>query len=74
MARKRYKPSVKAICKLGTISHNTQFTTRDLREYTGEGPQMIRWLKRNKLVSAEGRGKFFPTIKGWNMIDKACKR
>lgn len=89
MARKkRYKPPLQALCKLGTIAHNRPFTTRDLREYTGEGVQLVRWLKRNKLVrpiasdrdpatgAAAKRQRtypLYPTAKGWNMIEKACK-
>lgn len=83
--RKRYKPSLVSLCKIGTIAHNRPFNARDMREYSQsyqdskETPQRIKWLLRNKLIQvadkrhAGGGTTYFPTRKGWNMIERACK-
>jgi len=77
MARKRYKPSVGAICKIGTLAHNRQFTAAELREYSGRsygGPQLISWLRKHGHIETVGRGKLYPTAKGWKMIESACTK
>ena len=83
--RKRYKPSLVSLCKIGTIAHNRPFNARDMREYsegyqdTKETPQRIKWLLRNKLIQvadkrhAGGGATYSPTAKGWKMIERACK-
>lgn len=79
MARRRYKPSIGAICKIGTLAHNRSFTAAELRQYSGHnwgGPSLITWLKKHGHIMrvGDGRGKLYPTKKGWKMIDKACGR
>lgn len=85
MPRKRYKPSVGVICKIGTIAHNRPFTAKELREYSGSmgDTRMINWLRKHGHIMATGyqsgagtgsRGSrsFYPTPKGWKMIEAAC--
>lgn len=84
----RFKPSVRAICAIGTVAHNRAFTARDLVEYAGTsaypkrtgrtGAQLIAWLKKHGHIRSIGgvdaKRKYYPTAKGWKMIEKACKR
>lgn len=81
--RARFKPSVPAICVLGTLAHNRAFTTREIVEYTRwdrpgiarTAAQTMRWMRRLKLVRpGDRKGTWYPTGKGWNMIEKACRR
>jgi len=73
MARRKYVPPLSSICKVGTVAHNRPFTAKELAQYTGASSRLVRWLKSHGHVrSVEGR-KLYPTAKGWNMIEKACK-
>lgn len=76
--KKHYKPTLRAICAVGTVAHNRPFTSAELQRYVSGGPrsgaQLARWLKRHKLVELTSDRKLWPTVKGWNMIEKACRR
>lgn len=56
MTRKRYKPSVGVICRIGTVAHNRPFTAAELRQYSGTmgGPSMIAWLKKHGHIRSVG--------------------
>lgn len=79
---KRYKPSVRAICSIGTLAHNRSFTASEIWQYLRYEPagrgfntsRFVRWLRKHGHVrTVEGR-KLYPTPKGWKMIEKACGR
>ncbi len=82
--KKRYKPTVRQICVIGTLAHNRpSFTMNELRQYIRfdghdyyklDTKQFTAWLKRHGLArdAGGGRGKLYPTSKGWKMIEKAC--
>lgn len=77
MPRKRYKPSVGAICKIGTLAHNRSFTAAEMRQYSGSnfgGPRLITWLRKHGHIKTVSRGKLYPTAKGWKMIESACTK
>lgn len=85
MASRRFKPPVRILCTLGTLAHNRAFKPREISEYIRFEPggfQMqakvrptVAWLKKHKLVKAgDTKGTLYPTAKGWNMIEKACRR
>jgi hypothetical protein len=76
----RYKPTPRSICKVGTVAHNRSFTAHELREYVqvADRKQMLRWLKRHKLIAWAATGgpgpeRYHPTAKGRRMIEKACR-
>lgn len=81
--KRRFKPSVRAICSLGTLAHNRSFTARELREYSYSHPgskgirlhETMRWLQKHGHIrhAERGTGKWYPTAKGWKMIDAACR-
>lgn len=77
--KKRYKPSLQSLCEIGTIAHNRPFNARDMREYSHsdddaqEVPMRIKWLIKHKLIQPVDKGRtYFPTAKGWKMIERAC--
>lgn len=85
MARRRYKPSVRAICAIGTLAHNRPFTATEIAQYVGPGglrhrqthfdaAAFARWLKKHGHVRSVPGRKLYPTAKGWKMIEKACGR
>jgi len=77
----KFKPTVKVLCKLGTVAHNRPFNARELAEYadipTASAARHIGWLVKHRLVHAASAGApptYTPTSKGWNMIARACTR
>ncbi len=63
------------LCKLGTLAHNRPFTPRDVTEYTGvDGSAAVKKLRRLQYVTRTDRGRYFPTAKGWDAIERACMR
>lgn len=76
MPRRRYKPAVGVICKIGTVAHNRPFTAKELREYSGSmgDARMIKWLRKHGHIRSVGGGKLYPTAKGWKMIESACTK
>lgn len=71
MPRTRYKPTVNAICKIGTLSHNRSFTSEDALSY-GASPKLLQWLRKHKHIRKVSGRSWYPTKKGWQMLDKAC--
>lgn len=70
---KRRRISARLICKLGTLAHNRAFTSSDLSSYTGAAPGTMKSLVRRGIVQkVSGRGAYYPTPKGWKVIDRAC--
>lgn len=65
--------SNRVVCKLGTLSHNRRFTPKDLRQYTGADLVDLYVLVRRKIVEATGRGRYYPTSHGWEVIERACR-
>ena len=84
--RVRFKPSLRSICVIGTIAHNKAFTAREVTEYLGfdfgrgrvspvNGADVTRWLKKHGHIRpGDRKGTWYPTAKGWRMIEKACRR
>ena len=80
--RKPFKPSVRVICSLGTLAHNRAFKARELIEYNSGNPfsrahdpmrnKTMAWLKKHGHVRKVDGG-WYPTAKGWNMVEKACR-
>ncbi len=72
----------RAIEVLGTLAHNRGFTRQDYREYLrwdsefrGTADLAFKQLLRAKLIRrTEKRGEYYPTAKGWDLIDKAHRR
>lgn len=84
MPKRRFKPSLRVICSLGTLAHNRTFKSRELIEYNSGDPmsrahdpmrnKTMAWLKKHGHVRlGDRKGTWYPTGKGWNMIEKACK-
>lgn len=72
---KRFKPTPRVLCNIGTLAHNRSFTTKEVRQYVGpQGSQLVTWLKKHKHIarSADGKTSFYPTKRGWKMVEKAC--
>lgn len=68
-------PFQRLLCKLGTLAHNRSFSPRDVSEYVGvDGAAAVKKLRRLHLVEATGRGRYYPTTKGWDAIERACLR
>lgn len=78
MAAAKFKPTVKVLCKLGTVAHNQPFNARDLAQYAeiplSSASRHIGWLIKYRLIRPAGAAAYFPTRKGWNMITRACAR
>lgn len=77
MKRKAFKPSLRSLCAIGTVAHNRAFRPAELKQYLRfeenvEPIKVVNWLKRNKLVGEAERGRYWPTAKGWKMIERAC--
>jgi hypothetical protein len=71
MARRR-KISARVICKLGTLAHNRAFTPSDLSSYAGAATGTVQSLVRRGIVTRVSSGRYYPTWKGWKVIDRAC--
>lgn len=62
---------------IGTLAHNRSFTIADVREYTAydrpeisrNAGKLVRMLRRNGLLHRAGRGRYYPTSKGWAWIE-----
>jgi hypothetical protein len=83
MAKKRFKPGLRTICAIGTVAHNRDFTPGELAEYARVSAARgklsatrptIAWLLKHGHVRKTKRGRYYPTGKGWKMIEKACSR
>lgn len=64
------------LCRVGTVAHNQDFTTRDLSDYLGfdAKPMVHRMLKEGMIERVSPRGRrCFPTTKGWRNIENACE-
>lgn len=69
---KRRAISARTICKLATLAHNRAFTPSDLTSYVGVASGTVQSLVRRGIVKSVGRGSYYPTAKGWKVIDRAC--
>ena len=67
------KVSLQTVCKLGTIAHNTDFSPRDFAEYTGSPTYVLNVLMRRGIVKRVSPGRYYPTPKGWNAIERSCR-
>lgn len=70
--------SNRVLCKLGTLSHNRQFSSRDFVDYTGEAPTQLRVLMKRGIVEQSREGlyavrSYYPTRRGWDIIERACR-
>lgn len=86
MATKRFKPPLRLLCVVGTLAHNTAFTASEMAQYVAfdrnDGRRLstkarptIQWMLKHKLLRpGDKRGTYYPTKKGWNTIEKACRR
>jgi hypothetical protein len=73
-AKKRVRITDYDLCRVGTVAHNRAFTTRDLSEYLRKDAKaMVRRMIREKMLTRAGRGKYFPTKRGWRDIENACE-
>lgn len=70
------------LCSLGTLAHNRPFAPREIHEYLRFEPGaptvspavVMRKLRKHGLVRSVGGGKYTPTPKGWNLIERVCRR
>lgn len=70
--KRRTRVRLVNLCKIGTIAHNRPFSRRDFVEYAGTGAQLNALLRRG-VIKRVGRGEFYPTSKGWDIVERACK-
>jgi hypothetical protein len=68
-----FKLSLGTVCKLGTIAHNTDFSPRDFAEYTGAPSYTLAALVKRGIVKRTSPGRYYPTAKGWNVIERSCR-
>lgn len=73
MTKRKNPIAVKTVCELGTLAYNRAFSERDFREYTGQPPAKLRALVARGVIRKVGRGSYYPTPRGWNVIERACK-
>lgn len=85
MARRKRKTKIglDPLCALGTLAHNRSFSPSDYRSYLspfnrpsagGKRPPPIKILVKRGVVLRVSRGKYYPTEKGWKVIERACRR
>lgn len=55
--------------RLGTISHNTDFTRLDFKEYVADN-SVFSLLKRKGFIKNVARGRYYPTTSGWLKIEQ----
>jgi hypothetical protein len=68
-------PFQRLLCKLGTLAHNRTFSALDVSEYVGvDGAAAVKKLTRLHLVKKVGARFYYPTAKGWDAIERACRR
>lgn len=73
MARRSVAVSSRSLCKLGTLAHNKSFTVRDFVDYTGSSRAQVDAMVRRGVLRRVDRGRLYPTPKGWNVIERACR-
>jgi hypothetical protein len=72
--RVRRRVALRTVCKLGTIAHNRPFSARDFYDYVGRvGRVDIHALQRRGIIKKTGPNTYYPTAKGWNAIERACR-
>lgn len=81
MARRKRKSKIglDPLCALGTLAANKSFTSRDYHEYVHyyrdiPNPPSVKALVNRGVLLRVSRGKYYPTAKGWKVIDRACRR
>ena len=67
------KISLRTVCKIGTIAYNKDFSPRDFAEYTGVPSHVLNVLLRRGIVKRVSPGRYYPTAKGWNAIERSCR-
>lgn len=67
-----FKVSLRTVCKLGTIAHNKDFSRNDFTEYTRASSTQLAALMKRGIVKHVRAGRFYPTARGWNVIERAC--
>lgn len=70
---RKIKLSLRTVCKLGTIAHNKDFSPNDFTSYTGAPSHHLAVLMRRGIVKRVGPGRYYPTAKGWNVIERSCR-
>lgn len=72
MARRRSRISIMPLCKIGTLAHNRDFTPSEYEQYTGAPATQVQSLFRRGVLRRTGRGRYYPTARGWNIVERAC--
>lgn len=70
---KRHIPLMAVVCKLGTLAHNRAFYLGEFNEYTGAGRTTLQKLVKRGILEKVERHRYYPTAKGWKVIEKSCK-
>jgi hypothetical protein len=77
--------TVRTLCKLGTLAHNRGekkgapgghagvFSPVDFAQYTGVHASQFATLKRRGIIKRVAGGGYYPTKKGWAVIERACR-
>ena len=82
MSRRKTPVRLRAVCIIGTLAHNRDFSAQDFREYASiahphdrvsNPDRALRSLIKRGVIERSGRGRYYPTSKGWSIIERSCR-
>jgi hypothetical protein len=71
--KRKSRVPLAAICKIGTLAHNRDFSPSEYRQYTGRSSGDVAALVQRGLLRKTGRGRYYPTGRGWGVLERSCR-